>query len=161
MVKRFIKGMFKSSTLSPLLVILLTGILSATEIVSSSQLAIVTASISIVIWIVLLIAYLPALTYATRHRHRIEEQNFDLGIVTVYTSLAFWSFWRYAFIILGNPEWMIGHWFPSLLSMMASVSGFYFLSVPRVTSIGLRFTTIAIIGVVLLTGIGFALMGTK
>lgn len=158
-VKRLIKGVLRVSTMAPIMAIVITALLAATEIMSNDQIALITASMSVVVWALILVNYLPALVYAARNKHRVEEQNFDLGVVLIFTALAAWSFWRYTFIALGNPDWMIGHWMPNIISVMASVSGFYFLSVPKASHIGLRFTTIAVVGIIILASVGFWLLG--
>lgn len=157
MVKKLIKGAMRLSTSLPFLAIIVSGFLVANSLLSSDQVTIIASAISIVVWIVLMITYVPSLIFVIRAGHRVEEQNVYIGVILVSTALASWAFWRAWFTILDQPDWMIGHWLPSFISIIASMSCFYFLSAPGVSRIGLRFTTIAIIGVTTLATLGLIL----
>lgn len=157
-MRRLIQGLQKPGTFLPALFILIIGFLAATQILSPGEVSIITGAIAIVVWVLIMIGYLPPLIYVLRAHHRVEEQNFFLGVILLFSAIAGWNFWRVAFVLMSKPDWMVGHWFPSLLSIIASMSGFYFLSAPGVSRIGVRYTTIAIVGVIALAGVGFTFL---
>lgn len=157
-MRRLIKGLQKPGTFLPALFILILGFLAATQILSAGAISIITGAIAIVVWALIMIGYIPPLIYVLRAQHRVEEQNFFLGVIMLFSAIAAWNFWRIVFVVMNKPDWMVGNWFPSLLSIIASMSGFYFLSAPGVSRVGVRYTTIAIVGVIALAGIGFTFL---
>lgn len=153
-MRKLFRGLVKPSTLLPMVAMTGSTFLAAAQFVSNGALSIVTAAIAITVSTLIMIAYIPTLFYALRSRERPEEQNMLLGVVILFAAIEAWNMWRVAFTLLGQPEWMIGHWFPSLLSVIASLTGFYFLSVPGISRFGVRYTTMAIIGALALAAAG-------
>ncbi len=153
-MKRFIRGLQKPSTLIPMLFMLCLGFLVAAQFLSTEVLSIITAAIAIAVSTLIMIAYIPVFIYVARHERRVEEQNLFMGIILLFGAIEAWNIWRVAFTIFDRPEWMIGHWFPSLLSLIASMTGFYFLSAPDVARMGWRYSTIAMVLSVLFATIG-------
>lgn len=153
-MQKFLRGMRKPSTIIPLAAMVIVTFLSATQFLSAGALSIITAAIALAVTGLILVSYIPTMIYTVRHDHPVAEQNILIGVIILFTDIASWNLWRITFVLLERPEWMISHWAPSLMSLVASMTGFYFLTVPGLSGTGLRYTTLALIGACVFAAVG-------
>lgn len=144
-MKRLLRGLTRVSTLFPLVLMAAMAMLVPSQVLSSTVLAVLTSALGLAMWSLIIIGYTPPLIRILRRENKEPyEQNLVLGQVILWTMIAGWSVWRIAFIVMGQPKWMVGHWLVSLLSACAALSGFYFLSVPGISRLGLSYMTIGV-----------------
>jgi len=152
MVRKVLRGISRPSNWIPLIPILV--FLVAAQVWPQNKLAIMTNALDIGAWFLIMRAYVPPFYRKLREGRSHDAADLYLlgGNLLNVSALAASRIWSLGIILAGKPAWMINHWFQSFCYLLAALSYYYYLRVPK-SDTSRRYITYALAIAAVLGGI--------